>query len=239
MKKREQEQERGEREDEEASELAKLLNLFIPLNEISDLVVESGLPQTILERGRARNLFGRREKIAPSKRVALRRAEALRQRAEEYFTTELPSRIAWLTGLLLWEAELLARGKQMPLAKRIQLEEVILRKRARFESQLVLIKGKYYQLFGPSPINVRGRGHPKGVKKSQEQKKREQSIFERQIEDAYRKLRADLGRKPKKNEVAKELNIGGAGTRLNAFGNKLRYHKVDYDKIVRKAELNK
>lgn len=91
----------------------------------------------------------------------------------------------------------------------------------------------------PHIIAERGPGAPA---KSRAEREREGKDYTARVEDAYRKLRAELGRTPTKTSVAKELGEGGVNPRkgsdtsLSAFGNKLRRLKVDYDAIAKKVE---
>jgi hypothetical protein len=90
-----------------------------------------------------------------------------------------------------------------------------------------------------------GSGRPKGSTKPIEKKAQEAAKFEREIEEAIRTLLSVTGEMPTKTAVAKELGIGGLSpktgidTSLNAFSNKLRRLKVDYDAVVERVRLNK
>ena len=88
-------------------------------------------------------------------------------------------------------------------------------------------------------INIpTGAGRPKGTKKSEEQKQREDALFEKQLEDAVRKLFKSAGQLPTKTRVAEELGIGGDGTRASALYNKLKRHGIDYDAVAARVKLH-
>lgn len=69
----------------------------------------------------------------------------------------------------------------------------------------------------------------------------EAAEFEKRIERAIRKLFTATGKRkmPTKTRVAEELGIGGEGTRLNAFNNKLRRDGIDYAAIAARVKLHK
>jgi hypothetical protein len=87
-------------------------------------------------------------------------------------------------------------------------------------------------------LEATSKGRPLGSTKSPEEKARAAAEFEKQIEDAIRRLRAASGTLPTKTAVAKELGIGGLSPRtgtdssLTSFNNKLRRLEVDYNEIV-------
>ncbi len=62
------------------------------------------------------------------------------------------------------------------------------------------------------------------------------------IESVYRRLKEELGRKPKKVEMAEALGAGGinprtgSDTRLNTFNNKLRRLGIDYSALIERIE---
>jgi hypothetical protein len=91
----------------------------------------------------------------------------------------------------------------------------------------------------PQLLAKRGQGAPP---KSESQKRRERDAYIARVKDAYRNVRLREGKKPPKVRIATELRAGGVNpkkgsdTRLNAFGNKLRSLKIDYDAIVSEVE---
>jgi hypothetical protein len=92
-------------------------------------------------------------------------------------------------------------------------------------------------------VQVSGPGRPSGPTKSEEEKARQRSEFERQIEDTIKKLIADSGTIPTKTKVAQELSIGGRSphtgndTSLSTFNSKLQRCGVNYEEIVRRVTL--
>jgi hypothetical protein len=92
-------------------------------------------------------------------------------------------------------------------------------------------------------VQVSGPGRPSGPTKSEEEKARQRSEFERQIEDAIKKLIADEGTIPTKTKVAQELGVGGRSphtgndTSLSTFNGKLQRYGVNYEEIVRRVTL--
>jgi hypothetical protein len=87
-------------------------------------------------------------------------------------------------------------------------------------------------------LEATSKGRPPGSTKSPEEKARQAAEFEKQIEDAIRRLRSASGTLPTKTAVAKELGIGGLSPRtgtdssLTSFNNKLKRLEVDYGAIV-------
>jgi hypothetical protein len=80
-------------------------------------------------------------------------------------------------------------------------------------------------------------GRPKGSTKPEEQKAKDATEFQKQVEDAIRALRSPSGTLPKKTAVAKYLGIGGispegSNTHLSTFRTKLKRHNLDYNEIA-------
>jgi hypothetical protein len=92
-------------------------------------------------------------------------------------------------------------------------------------------------------VQVAGPGRPSGKTQSEAEMMRRRSDFERQIEDAIKKLIADSGTVPTKTKVAQELGVGGRSphtgndTSLNTFNGKLQRCGVNYEEIVRRVTL--
>jgi hypothetical protein len=94
----------------------------------------------------------------------------------------------------------------------------------------------------PNVLAERRRGAPG---KSPLTRERERVLYIQRIQDAYRAIWIETGKKPTKTSMAKRLGEGGFNPKtggesyLQAFRLKLIRLEIDYDETVRKVEENK